>query len=124
MDAEEGQVIGGLRGLVKMGLGMRDESLNVDRVQLTLLEVGGDTPPRRVQVDRWAQYPAITCLSSGARCASLATMRFADRDILRRLRDAAAKPTGRLAPARHRDKTANAPALDVSNQIETESSGH
>src|ERR1700730_3303519 len=32
---------------------------------------------------------------------------------LRRLRDAAAKPTGRLPPARHRDKTANAPTFDA-----------
>jgi transposase len=33
--------------------------------------------------------------------------------VLRRLRDAAAKPAGRLSPARHRDKTANAPAFDA-----------
>jgi len=33
--------------------------------------------------------------------------------VLRRLRDAAAKPAGRLPPARHRDKTANAPAFDA-----------
>ena len=33
--------------------------------------------------------------------------------VLRRLRDAAAKPVGRLPPARHRDKTANAPAFDA-----------
>ena len=33
--------------------------------------------------------------------------------VLERLRDAAAKPAGRLPPARHRDKTANAPAFDV-----------
>jgi len=33
--------------------------------------------------------------------------------VLRRLRDTAAKPVGRLPPARHRDKTANAPAFDA-----------
>ena len=33
--------------------------------------------------------------------------------VLRRLRDAAAKPAGRLPPARHRDKTANAPTFDA-----------
>ena len=33
--------------------------------------------------------------------------------VLRRLREAAAKPAGRLPPARHRDKTANAPAFDA-----------
>ena len=33
--------------------------------------------------------------------------------VLRRLRDVAAKPVGRLPPARHRDKTANAPAFDA-----------
>jgi len=33
--------------------------------------------------------------------------------VLRRLRDAAARPVGRLPPARHRDKTANAPAFDA-----------
>ena len=30
-----------------MGLSIRNEALNVDRVQLMLLEVGGDTPPGR-----------------------------------------------------------------------------
>jgi transposase len=33
--------------------------------------------------------------------------------VLRRLRDAAAKPAGRLPPARHRDKTANASTFDA-----------
>src|SRR5580700_12138640 len=33
--------------------------------------------------------------------------------VLRRLRDAAAKPAGQLPPARHRDKTANAPNFDA-----------
>jgi len=33
--------------------------------------------------------------------------------VLRRLRDAAAKPVGWLPPARHRDKTANAPNFDA-----------
>jgi len=33
--------------------------------------------------------------------------------VLRRLRDRAAKPVGRLPPARHRGKTANAPAFDA-----------
>jgi len=33
--------------------------------------------------------------------------------VLRRLRDAAAKPAGRLPPARHRGKTANAPIFDA-----------
>ena len=33
--------------------------------------------------------------------------------VLRRLQDVAAKPVGRLPPARHRDKTANAPAFDA-----------
>ncbi len=34
-------------------------------------------------------------------------------EVLKRLQDAAAKPVGRLPPARHRTKTANAPAFDV-----------
>jgi transposase len=33
--------------------------------------------------------------------------------VLRRLRNTAAKPAGRLPPARHRDRTANAPAFDA-----------
>lgn len=33
--------------------------------------------------------------------------------VLRGLRDTAARPVGRLPPARHRDKTANAPAFDA-----------
>ena len=33
--------------------------------------------------------------------------------VLKRLRDTAAKPVGRLPPARHRDRTANAPAFDA-----------
>lgn len=33
--------------------------------------------------------------------------------VLRRLRDAVAKPVGQLPPARHRDRTANAPAFDA-----------
>jgi transposase len=33
--------------------------------------------------------------------------------VLRRLRDTAARPVGRLPPARHRDNTANAPAFDA-----------
>ncbi len=77
-------------------------------------------PRRRGSLPRWPETGReehVFTLAQALELYDAYHVKVVERDLrieafLRRLRDAAAKPLDRLPPARHRDKTANAPAFD------------